>query len=172
MSKLPVTPTADNLILRIRGHAVILDSDLAALYGTTTKRLNEQVKRNNERFPDDFVFQLTEKEWRSLRSQIATSKKGHGGRRYMPHVFTEHGALMAANVVKSERAIEMSIAVVRAFAKLRRMALSVEGLARKVDQLERKYDKQFRVVFDTIRQLIMAPEEPSKKIAGFKNDQN
>lgn len=171
MSKLAVTPAADNLILRIRGHAVILDSDLAALYGTSTGRLNEQVKRNIARFPDDFRFELTQKEWNALRSQNATLKRGQH-RKYLPHVFTEHGALMAANVVKSERAIEMSIAVVRAFAKLRRMALSVEGLARKVDQLEKKYDKQFRVVFDTIRQLIMAPEEPGKKIDGFKQDQH
>ena len=151
---------------------MILDSDLATLYGTTTNRLNEQVKRNSERFPDEFVFQLTEKEWQNLRSQIATSKKGHGGRRYMPYVFTEHGALMAANVIKSDKAIQMSIAVVRTFAKLRRMALSVEGLARKVDELEKKYDKRFRAVFETIRELIMAPEKPSKKISGFRHNED
>ena len=172
MSKLAVTPAADNLILRIRGHAVILDSDLAALYGTTTKKLNQQVKRNNERFPDEFVFQLTEKEWNALRSQFVTSKKGRGGRRYMPHAFTEHGALMAANVVNSELAIQMSIAVVQAFVKIRRLALSTEGIARKVNQLEKKYDEQFKVVFQAIRELIMAPEEPSKKIGGFKHDQD
>jgi len=172
MSKATLVPTADNLIHRIRGHAVILDSDLAALYGTTTKKLNQQVKRNSERFPDEFVFQLTEKEWNSLRSQIVTSKKGRGGRRYMPYVFTEHGALMAANVVNSELAIQMSIAVVQAFVKMRRMALSVEGIARKVNQLETKYDEQFKIVFQAIRDLIMAPEEPSKKIAGFKKDQD
>ncbi len=170
MSKLAVTPAADNLILRIRGHAVILDSDLAALYGTTTKRLNEQVKRNSARFPDEFSFQLTEKEWTSLRSQFATSKKGRGGRRYMPYVFTEHGALMAANVVNSDLAIQMSIAVVKAFVKMRRMALSAEGIARKVNQLEKKYDEQFKIVFKAIRELIMAPEEPGKKIDGFKQD--
>jgi len=134
MSKhLPAVPSADSLILRIRGHAVILDADLAALYGTTTKRLNEQVKRNSERFPDDFVFQLTQKEAtaipKDMRSQIATASKRNI--RYRPYVFTEHGALMAANVVKSDKAIQMSIAVVRAFAKLRRMALSVESLARR-----------------------------------------
>lgn len=173
MSKnLPTVPSADSLILRIRGHAVILDADLATLYGTTTKRLNEQVKRNSERFPDEFVFQVTEKEWHSLRSQFATSKKGRGGRRYMPYVFTEHGALMASNVVNSELAIKMSIAVVQAFVKMRRMALSVEGIARKVASLENKYDKQFGIVFDAIRELILAPETSSKKISGFKKNQD
>jgi len=173
MSKnLPAVPSADSLILRVRGHAVILDSDLAALYGTTTKRLNEQVKRNSERFPDEFVFQLTEKEWKNLRSQFATSRTSHGGRRYMPYVFTEHGALMASNVVNSELAIKMSIAVVQAFVKMRRMALSVEGIARKVASLEKKYDKQFAVVFDAIRELIMAPDEPGRKITGFQKDKD
>ena len=171
MSKnLPSLPAAGSLIFRVRGHAVILDADLSALYGTTTKRLNEQVKRNSERFPDEFVFQLTEREWKNLRSQFATSRTSHGGRRYMPYVFTEHGALMAANVVKSDKAIQMSIAVVKAFVKLRRMALSAEGLARKVAAMEEKYDKQFSVVFDAIRELIMAPDESGRQITGFKKD--
>jgi len=175
MSKnLPSLPSSDDLILRVRGHAVILDSDLAALYGTTTKRLNQQIKRNMERFPEDFVFQLTQKEVlamsKNMRSQNVTASKRNI--RYQPYVFTEHGALMAANVVKSDQAIQMSIAVVRAFAKLRRMAVSVEGLSRKINTLEKKYDKQFLIIFKTIRDLIMAPEEPTKKISGFRKDQD
>jgi len=172
MSKhLPSFPSAEDIIFRSRGHAVILDADLATLYGVTVKRLNQQVTRNKERFPDDFCFRLTNKEWQSLRLQNATLKRGQH-RKYMPKVFTEHGAIMAATVLNSPQAVQMSIAVVRAFAKLRRMALSVEGLARKVNALESKYDKQFSAVFDAIRQLIMAPDEPSRKITGFKKDQD
>jgi hypothetical protein len=155
----------DQCITRIRGHAVILDSDLAALYGVSVKRLNEQVRRNGERFPEHFMFQLTDSEWKNLRSQIATSSS-HGGRRYRPHVFTEHGAIMAANVLNSSQAIKMSIAVVTAFLKLRRMALSVEFLARKLNALENKYDKQFKVVFDAIRELMSYPP-PSSQVEGF-----
>jgi hypothetical protein len=163
-----VLRSPDSCITRARGHAVILDSDLAALYGVPVKRLNEQVRRNKERFPEHFMFQLTDSEWKNLRSQIATSSF-HGGRRYRPHVFTEHGAIMAANVLNSSQAIKMSIAVVTAFLKLRRMALSVEGLARKVDELERKYDKQFKVVFDAVRRLMNPPEPPRKRI-GFTHE--
>ena len=161
---LPAMPDASDVILRIRGQAIIVDSDLAALYGTTTKRLNEQVKRNSARFPEDFMFRLTKREWQNLRSQNATSRSW-GGRRYPPYVFTEHGAVMAANVINSEMAIQMSVAVVRAFVRMRRMALSVEGLARKMQALENKYDKQFKVVFDAIRRLITAP--PAKRVDGF-----
>ena len=166
MSNLPARIAPQDAITRIRGHAVILDADLAALYGVTVKRLNEQVRRNAVRFPEDFVFQLSEQEWKSLRSQIATSK-GRGGRRYLPYAFTEHGAIMAANVLNSAQAIQMSVVVVRAFVKLRRMALSVEALARKVDELERKYDKQFKVVFDAVRRLMSPPPEPPRKRIGF-----
>ena len=161
---LPAMPDASDVILRIRGQAIIIDSDLAALYGTTTKRLNEQVKRNSARFPEDFMFRLTKREWQNLRSQNATSRSW-GGRRYPPYVFTEHGAVMAANVINSEMAIQMSMAVVRAFVRMRRMALSVEGLARKMQALENKYNKQFKVVFDAIRRLITAP--PAKRVDGF-----
>ena len=156
----------DQCITRVRGQAVILDSDLAALYGVPVKRLNEQVLRNRKRFPADFVFRLTVGEWDSLRSQIATLKRGQH-RKYLPQVFTEHGAIMAANVLNSERAVEMSVTVVRAFVKLRRMALSVEALARKVTALESKYDESFKLVFDAIRELMADPAE-SKPIAGFK----
>jgi len=163
--KVPTVPEASEVIVRVRGQSVILDSDLARIYGVTTKRLNQQLTRNRNRFPEDFVFQLTDREWKALRLQNATSK-GRGGRRYPPYAYTEHGAVMAANVLKSEQAIQMSVAVVRAFVRLRRMALSVESIARKVAALEKKYDKQFSLVFDAIRQLILQPEPPRKKI-GF-----
>lgn len=155
----------EQCIIRLRGQSVLLDADLATLYGVTVKRLNEQVKRNPKRFPEDFVFQLTRSELKNLKSQFATSS-GHGGRRTLPHAFTEHGAIMAANVLKSEQAETMSVAVVRAFVKLRRMALSVEALARKVVALEHKYDASFRAVFDAIRQLMAPPDPPRRKI-GF-----
>ena len=165
MSNLPARLAPQDVITRVRGHAVILDTDLAALYGVPVKRLNEQVRRNADRFPEDFVFQLSEQEWKALRSRFATSK-GRGGRRYLPYAFTEHGAIMAANVLNSTQAIQMSVAVVRAFVRLRRMALSVEGLARKVAELEKKYDASFRVVFDAVRQL-MNPPQPLRKPIGF-----
>jgi len=131
---LPAVPEASELIVRVRGQSVILDSDLAKLYGVPTKRLNEQVKRNQERFPEDFVFQLSWEEAKRSRSQNATLKRG-GNVKYRPYAFTEHGAVMAANVLKSDQAIQMSVAVVRAFVRLRRMALSVEGLAAKSTHL-------------------------------------
>lgn len=162
----PVRLAPQEAIIRLRGHAVIIDSDLATLYGVTVKRLNEQVKRNADRFPDHFVFRLTEAEWEHLRSQFATSKK-RGGRRYTPYAFTEHGAIMAATVLNSAQAIKMSITIVTAFVKLRRMALSVESLARKVATLEQRYDASFRAVFDAIRDL-MAPPAPPRKRIGFQ----
>lgn len=166
MSNIPVKQTPDKAITRIRGQAVILDSDLAALYGVTVKRLNQQMTRNRDRFPEDFCFQLTKKERDSLRLQNATLKRGQH-RKYLPYVFTEHGAIMAATVLNSPQAVEMSLAVVRAFVKLRRMALSVEALARKVHELEGKYVHHFKIVFDAIRQLMQDPQ-PSKQIEGFK----
>jgi len=165
-------------ILFIRGEKVIIDADLAELYNVTTKRLNEQVKRNADRFPSDFMFQLTEEEFMSLtfqigisnddtlRSQNATSKKGRGGRRYLPYAFTEHGALMAANVLNSPQAVEASVQVVRAFVKLRQLLASNADLARKVEALEKKYDANFKVVFDAIKKLMLPSAKPLKKI-GF-----
>ena len=153
-------------ILLIRGRKVMLDSDLAKLYGVPTFRFNEQVRRNLKRFPEDFMFQLTKDEHRSLISQFAISKIGRGGRRFLPYVFTEHGALMAANVLKSEKAIEASIYVVRAFAKLREMIASHKDLARRLAELEKKYDSQFKVVFDAIRQL-MEPVRSKPRRIGF-----
>lgn len=158
----------ERAILLIRGEKVMLDKDLAKLYGVTTKRLNEQVKRNRERFPDDFMFQLAGEEAESLRrsrSQSATLKRGQNIK-YLPYAFTEHGAIMAANVLNSERAVQASVAVVRAFVRLRQMLASNAELARKLEDLEQKYDHQFKVVFDAIRQL-MTPPEPKRKQIGF-----
>ncbi len=148
---------------------MLLDSDLAALYGVPTKALNQAVKRNIERFPAEFAFQLTREEFDDLRSQIVTSSS-HGGRRFLPHVFTEHGALMAANVLNSSRAVTMSVTIVKTFVKLRRFALSVDELGRKVDVLEkgfRQHGQQFELVFKAIRQLMEPPAEPPKRKIGF-----
>ena len=156
----------ERAILLVRGEKVILDVDLAALYGVTTTRLNEQVKRNQERFPADFAFRLTKDEFTNLISQFATSSSQHGGRRRLPLVFTEHGAIMAANVLNSKRAVQASVEVVRAFIRLRQILASNAELARKLSDLERKYDAQFKVVFDAIRKL-MSPPEPQRKQIGF-----
>jgi ORF6N domain len=153
-------------ILLFRGHKVMLDADLAGLYGVTTKRLNEQVRRNRSRFPEDFMFQLTSTEAASLRSQIATSNKGRGGRRYAPYAFTEQGVAMLSTVLNSERAIQVNIEIMRAFVHLRQMLASNAQLARKLNALEKKYDSQFRVVFEAIREL-MTPPEPNKRKIGF-----
>lgn len=160
-------------ILLSRGQKVLLDSDLARLYGVATKRFNEQVRRNIERFPDDFMFQLTAEELDLLRSQIATSKPGRGGRRYTPYVFTEHGALMAAMILNSPRAVEMSVYVVRAFVKLREMIASNQELARRLDDLEKRierklatHDQAITGIVKTIRQL-MNPPESRKRSIGF-----
>ncbi len=156
-------------ILIVRGHRVLLDTDLASIYGVTTKYLNQQLKRNLDRFPEDFMFQLSEIESENLRFQIGISKFGRGGRRYLPYVFTEHGALMLGNILNSPVAVAASIQVVRAFMKLRQMLASHTELARKLDLLERKYDHQFKIVFDAIRELTLIPEQPRKRI-GIKQD--
>jgi hypothetical protein len=158
----------ERLILLIRGHKVMLDSDLAELYGVTTKRLNEQVRRNLSRFPEDFIFQLTESETHLLRSQFATSKEGRGGRRYLPYAFTEQGVAMLSSVLNSERAIKVNIEIMRAFVRLRQILASNKELAKRLDELEQKYDAQFKIVFDAIRQLMAPPEpQPPKKRIGF-----
>lgn len=153
-------------IVTIRHHRVILDSDLAALYGVETKNLNKAVQRNIERFPKDFMFQLTSKEYEALRFQIGTSKTGRGGRRYMPYVFTQEGVAMLSSVLQSPRAVAVNTAIMRAFVRLRQLMLSVEEVARKFDSLEKKYDGQFQIVFDAIRQLLTPPVKPRREI-GF-----
>jgi hypothetical protein len=152
----------------VRGQRVMLDADLATLYGVSTKRLNEQVRRNRPRFPDDFAFRLTADEARSLRSQIATSRAGHGGRRYAPMAFTEHGAVMLASVLNSPVAVHVSIQVVRAFVQLRSLLASHADLALRLDELERRYDRRFQVVFDAIRRLMQLPESPERPRIGFR----
>ena len=154
----------------LRHQRVILDSDLAELYGVPAKQLNQQVKRNRERFPTDFTFQLTAREHGSLRSQIVTSKKGRGGRRYPPYAFTEHGAIMAATVLNSKRAIEMSVFVVRAFVRMREMLLKNRQLAAKINELDRRletHDTAIQDLIDAIKEL-MAPEQTSKRNIGFQ----
>jgi len=148
----------------IRGQKVMLDSDLSALYGTETKRLNEQVKRNKDRFPEDFCFQLAKEEYTALRSQFATSKS-HGGRRYMPYVFTEHGALMAATVLNTKSAIEVSVYVVRAFVRLRELLASNKEIAQKLSELERKVGKHDSVISEIIETIhrLLAPAPVNKK---------
>lgn len=157
----------DSLIYEIRDHKVILDSDLARLYGVETGHLNRAVKRNINRFPYDFMFQLTSGEAQVLKCQIGISS-GHGGRRRsLPHVFTEHGVLMAANVLKSKKAVDVSIQIIEAFVRIKRMLVSYEDLARKVDAMEEEYDKNFKAVFDALRRLIAPPVSKSKQI-GFR----
>jgi hypothetical protein len=148
-------------IRMMRGESIILDQDLAELYGVSVKQLNQAVKRNLDRFPADFMFQLAREEWDVLRSQIVTSRSGHGGRRYPPYAFTEHGAVMAATVLNSERAVAMCVLVVRAFVRLRRVLGAHAELARKLSELEKKYDHQFQVVFQAIREIL---EQPSKDV--------
>ena len=158
-------------ILVLRGQKVILDADLADLYEVPVKRLNEQVKRNAERFPADFLFQLTPEEYEVLRSQIATSKPGSGGRRYLPYAFTEHGTIMAATVLNSQRAIEMSVFVVRAFVRLRELLATNRELAEKVTELDRRLKTQdgaIRQIIDAIKELT-SPPSTSRRQIGFQS---
>lgn len=161
----PALPV-ERRILLIRGERVLLDVDLAELYGVPTKALKQSVRRNLDRFPPDFMFQLTPAETTILRSQTVTSRSAHGGVRYSPYAFTEHGVAMLSAVLRSERAVKVSIEIVRAFVRLRHIVAADADLARKLASLEKKYDAQFRVVFDAIREL-MAPPPRSKRRAGF-----
>jgi hypothetical protein len=167
MSALVPRERIEQTILVIRGHNVMLDSDLAQLYGVTVGRLNEAVKRNEDRFPGDFMFQLTKPEFENLKSQIAISSSKWGGRRHAPYVFTEQGVAMLSSVLRSKRAIEVNIAIMRTFVRLREMISSNKVLARRLTDLEKKYDGQFRVVFEAIRELMAEPAPKSRRI-GFK----
>jgi hypothetical protein len=167
MKSLVPIEVIEKKILFINGQKVLLDSDLAALYGVTTKRLNEQVSRNLKRFPADFMYQLSQEEFESLRSHFATLNKGRGKhRKYTPYVFTEQGIAMLSSVLNSDRAIEVNIQIMRTFVKLREMMSSHKDLARKLSALEKKYDGQFQIVFEAIKQLMEVEEKPKKKI-GF-----
>ena len=165
----------EHSILLIRGQKVMLDRDLASLYGVPTKVLNQAVKRNSERFPEDFMFQLSLEEARAwwkhsmatrLRSQFVTLKRGEHIK-YRPFAFTEHGILMLSSVLKSERATQVNIAIMRTFVRMREMLASNAELASKLEALEKKYDRQFKVVFEAIRQILTPPEKPKRPI-GFQ----
>ena len=154
----------------LRGKRVMLDFDLASLYGVKTKSLNLAVRRNQARFPDDFMFELSAEETQSLRFQFETSKSGRGGRRYVPHAFTEQGIAMLSGVLNSPRAIHANIQIMRTFTKLRELLATNELIRQKIEELERKYekhDKQFKIVFETIRELLETPKPKSKKPIGF-----
>jgi ORF6N domain len=180
----------ENSILLVRGHKVILDRELARLYGVSTRTLNQAVKRNLNRFPEDFMFQLTPEEtaaWRQatskgsilrsqivilrsaiLRSQNVTLRQPHGKHiKYRPYAFTEHGILMLSSVLKSERAVQVNIQIMRTFVRLRELLASNADLNRRLDDLERNYDAQFKIVFDAIRTLLSAPDKTTRKI-GFR----
>ena len=191
-----IKKTDDSLIYIIRGQKVMLDEDLARIYGVGTKVLNQAVKRNLERFPKEFMFQLTEKEYDNLRSQIVTSNEepaqlktapgttkkddkavapqnptanGRGGRRYLPYAFTEHGAVMLASVLNSPKAVHASIQVVKAFVRLRELIANNKALSKRLDELEENYDKKFAVVFDAVRRLMTPPvKEGERKKIGYK----
>jgi len=160
----------EQAIFLIRGQKVLLDADLAQLYGVETKILNKAVKRNLDRFPDDFMFQLTAEESKNLRFQIGTSKKQRGGRRYLPYAFTEQGVSMLSSVLRSKRAIEVNIVIMRAFVQLRKMMESHKELRQKLADLEQhleNHDEQIQAIFEAIRQLMIPPDKKDKKKIGF-----
>jgi len=170
MPKLSKPSLSNELIERkiylIRGHKVMLDSDLAQLYGVKTGNLNLAVRRNQRRFPEDFMFQLTQEETHALLLQNARAK-GRGGRRTPPYAFTEQGVAMLSSVLNSERAIEVNIAIMRAFVRLRAMLATHADLARRLNELEQQYDDQFRVVFEAIRELMTPEPVPPSRRIGF-----
>jgi ORF6N domain len=158
----------ERMILVLRQHKVMLDADLAGLYEVETKALVRAVRRNIERFPADFMFQLSRDEFENLRYQFGTSRSW-GGRRYFPYAFTEQGVAMLSTVLRSPRAVQVNIEIMRAFVRLRQMLQGNADLARKLAALEKKYDAQFRVVFDAIREL-MEPQVGPKKLIGFRSE--
>jgi ORF6N domain len=161
------TERIEHAILVVRDEKVMLDRDLAALYGVETRALVQAVRRNRERFPDDFMFQLSKEELDNLRSQTVISSSGWGGRRYPPYAFTEHGVAMLSSVLRSQRAVRVNIEIMRAFIRLRQTLASNRDLARRLDELEARYDAQFGAVFDAIRQLMAPPPQPTRRI-GFR----
>jgi hypothetical protein len=170
--KIALLPRIENRIFLVRGQKVLLDDDLAALYNVEVRVLNQAVKRNKKRFPPDFVFRLTAKENRNLKSQTVITSSSHGGRRTVPYAYTEYGAIMAASILNSPRAIEMSVFVVRAFVRLRDTLASHKALAAKFAQLEQRletHDKTIGEIIDAIRALMTPPERPARKI-GFRLD--
>jgi len=163
---LPIESIVSKIIL-LRGEKVLLDRDLAELYGVETKVLKQAVRRNIKRFPSDFMFELSKEEFEDWRSQFVTSNSDKMGLRYKPMAFTEQGVAMLSSVLKSERAIEVNIAIIRAFVILRQMLASNAELAHKLEEMEKKYDERFKIVFEAIQQL-MAPPQLKKKKIGFE----
>jgi len=158
----------ENSILLIRGHKIILDKDLATMYGVSTGNLNKAVSRNLDRFPDDFMFSLTSEEFKDLKFHFGTSS--WGGTRKPPRAFTEQGVAMLSSVLRSPRAVRVNIEIMRAFVRLRQMLATHVDLARRLDELENKYDSQFRMVFEAIRELMAPPPEPASKRIGFHSE--
>lgn len=163
MDKLVPVENIENKIFQIRGKRVMMDKDLAELYEVETYQLTRQVRRNIDRFPADFMFQLTKQEF--LSCQIGSSNRG--GTRYMPYAFTQEGVTMLSSVLNSKRAVLVNIQIMRAFVNLRRVAITYVGLKRKMDEMEKKYDGQFGVVFEAIKKLLEPPPEPPKRRIGF-----
>lgn len=169
----PAPTRIESLIYTVRGLRVMFDSDLAKIYGVTTSALNQALKRNIKRFPDDFAFQLASKELGILISQIVTSSKNYGGRRKLPWVFTEHGAIMLASILNSKRAVEMSVSVVRAFVLMREQLGASKELAQKLSELENRvsgHDESIQNLFEAIRQLIEPPLPEGRKQIGFMRE--
>ncbi|GEM_PF-251701 len=160
----------ETLILHMRGERVILDADLAELYDVQTRDLNKAVRRNLDRFPEDFMFQLTSEEFTNLKFHFGTSR--WGGTRKLPHAFTEQGVSMLSSVLRSKRAVRVNIEIMRAFVRLRELLSTHKDLARKLEELEKKYDKQFAVVFEAIRQLMTPPEPSPKRRIGFGTEED
>lgn len=172
-SSLIPAETIERTIYLIRRQKVMLDADLALLYQVTTKALNQAVRRNRDRFPDDFMFQLTTKELEELnRSQVVTASQKHRDPRFRPYAFSEQGVAMLSSVLHSKRAILVNIEIMRAFVKLRQMLASNSELSRRLDKLESKYDRQFKTVFDAIRQLMSPPPSDRKQIGFHSGSQN
>ncbi len=166
--KLILQETIQRKIFTLRGKRVMLDRDIAVLYGVETRVINQAVRRNKARFPDDFMFQLTKEDIKILRSQIVILKENQH-LKYMPYAFTEHGILMLSSVLNSERAIQANIQIMRAFTKMREMLLSYRDLKEKIENMEQKYDYQFKAVFEAIQQLLEPPDKPQSKI-GFQKE--
>ncbi len=171
-SIIPIETVSQRIFL-IRGQKVMIDSDLSELYGVSTIRLNEQVRRNIDRFPDDFMFQISKEEYESLRSQIAISNSVRGGRRYLPYAFTEHGVSMLSSVLKSPRAVQLNILIIRAFIRIREILSSNKELAYKIEELEREQKVQNRhinAVYSMLEKLMSEPTKPKGPIGFSKND--
>lgn len=158
-----------NKIYVIRGQKVMLDRDLAKIFQVETRRLKEQVRRNIERFPESFMFELTQEEYKSLRSQFATLKRG-GHSKYPPFVFTEHGILMLTSVLNSEIAIKMSVQIIETFVQLRKLANNYEEIMKKIQQMESQYNEQFSEIYTVLQRLLEKPKDPPRKRIGFKTD--